>query len=109
MPHAAQTSYKWRRNTNQTTDTIPAKKKDGTHLRYPPVIYLEVKWLAKGLLFKKEQNSCLNRQQDALGWHTCTICQDLAGYSNQTEMQEEEEEEEGRGRFMTIMLYLEDL
>jgi hypothetical protein len=27
MPHAAQTSYKWRRNTNQTTDTIPAKKK----------------------------------------------------------------------------------
>jgi len=27
MPHAAQTSYKWRRNTNQTTDTIPAKKR----------------------------------------------------------------------------------
>jgi hypothetical protein len=103
MPHAAQTSYKWRRNTNQTTDTVPAKKeKDGTHLRY----HLEATSLAKGLLFKQEDNSCLNRQQDALGWHTCTICQDLAGYSNQTEMQEEGG---GGGRFMTIMLYLEDL
>jgi hypothetical protein len=76
-------------------------------LRYPPVIYLEAKSLAKGLLFKQEENSCLNRQEDALGWHTCTICQDLAGYSNQTEMQDEEEG--GGGRFMTILLYLEDL
>jgi hypothetical protein len=78
-------------------------------LRYPPVIYLEAKSLAKGLLFTQEDNSCLNRQQDALGWHTCTICQDLAGYSNQTEMQEEEGGGGGGGRFMTIMLYLEDL
>jgi hypothetical protein len=31
MPQAAQTSYKWRRNTNQTTDTIPAKKKKRWH------------------------------------------------------------------------------